>query len=70
MIEPFPARRIPAPSTAESRALKRIEHRLDSLEAMLATLLDMLAQDAQDEPQALDLSGQPLPRDRGENAPL
>lgn len=37
------------------------------IEAMLATLLEMLAQDAQDEPQAFDLSGQPIPRERGEN---
>lgn len=51
-------------------SLARLEEMQLETQAMISGLLDMLAQDAQEEPQAFDLSGRPLPRERGENTPL
>lgn len=47
-----------------------IEASLSRIEAKLDALLLALAEGDQDEPQAVDLSGQPIPRERGENEPL
>lgn len=48
---------------AQHEAIARVE-------AKLGLLLEMLAEDAQGEPQAFDLSGHPLPRERNENDTL
>ena len=48
--------------------IDRIEAKLDEMMEMLATLIDALTDE--DDEQAFDLNGQPLPRQRNEDEPL